>query len=105
MIYQENHSFDNYFGTYPHPANPPGEPAFHAQRGTPTVNGLTHELLTDNPNLANPTRLDRSQEITCDNNHNYVPMQEAYDGGLLDKFVQSVGPTAAGCDPTLTMDY
>ncbi|HET8582006.1 MAG TPA: alkaline phosphatase family protein [Jatrophihabitans sp.] len=105
VIYQENHSFDNYFGTYPHAANPPGEPAFHAQRGTPTVNGLTHELLTDNPNLANPTRLDRSQEITCDNNHNYVPMQEAYDGGLLDKFVQSVGPTATGCDPTLTMDY
>jgi phospholipase C len=105
VIYQENHSFDNYFGTYPHAANPAGEPVFRARPGTPAVNGLTDELLTDNPNLANPTRLDRSQEITCDNNHNYVPLQQAYDGGLLDRFVQSVGPTGAGCDPTLTMDY
>jgi phospholipase C len=23
VIYQENHSFDNYFGTYPHALNPP----------------------------------------------------------------------------------
>ncbi len=105
VIYQENHSFDNYFGTYPVAANPPGEPAFHGAPDTPAVNGLTPVLLTSNPNLANPQRLDRSQEITCDNNHNYVPMQKAYDGGLLDKFVQSVGPTGAGCDPTLTMDY
>src|SRR5215472_12575590 len=79
VIYQENHSFDNYFGTYPNAANPPGEPVFHADAGTPTVNGLSDELLTDNPNLANPQRLDRSQEITCDNNHGYVPMQRAYD--------------------------
>jgi len=105
VIYQENHSFDNYFGTYPHAANPPGEPAFHAKSDTPAVNGLSDALLTSNPNLANPQRLDRSQEITCDNNHNYVPMQQAYDGGLLDKFVQSVGPTGSGCDPSLTMDY
>jgi phospholipase C len=105
VIYQENHSFDNYFGSYPTAANPPDEPAFHAQPDTPTVNGLSDELLTANPNLANPQRLDRSQEITCDNNHNYVPLQRAYDGGLLDKFVQSVGPTGSGCDPSLTMDY
>jgi phospholipase C len=105
VIYQENHSFDNYFGTYPNAANPPGEPAFHAQPDPPTVNGLTDTLLTANPNLANPQRLDRSQEITCDNNHSYVPLQRAYDGGLLDRFVQSVGPSGSGCDPSLTMDY
>ena len=105
VIYQENRSFDNYFGTYPHAANPPGEPAFHARLGTPAVNGLSDALLTSNPNLANPQRLDRSQEITCDNNHKYVPMQQAYDGGLLDEFVQSVGSAGAGCDPSLTMDY
>ncbi|TML45175.1 MAG: alkaline phosphatase family protein [Actinobacteria bacterium] len=105
VIYQENHSFDNYFGTYPVAANPQGEPAFNARPDTPTVNGLSEALLTDNPNSANPQRLDRSQEITCDNNHNYKPMQAAYDGGLLDKFVQAVGPTSSGCDPTLTMDY
>jgi phospholipase C len=105
VIYQENHSFDNYFGTYPVAANPSGEPAFHADPDTPTVNGLSEALLTHNPNLANPQRLDRSQEITCDNNHNYTPLQAAYDGGLLDRFVQEVGPSSGGCDPTLTMDY
>jgi phospholipase C len=105
VIFQENHSFDNYFGTYPHALNPPGEPRFVPSPGTPSVNGLSEALLHDNPNLANPERLDRSQEITCDNNHNYVPMQEAYDRGLLDRFVQSTGPTYDGCDPTLTMDY
>jgi len=67
VIYQENHSFDNYFGTYPNAANPPGEPVFHADAGTPTVNGLSDELLTDNPNLANRsawTEARRSPAIT-----------------------------------------
>ncbi|MBO0881866.1 MAG: alkaline phosphatase family protein [Mycobacterium sp.] len=105
VIYQENHSFDNYFGTYPDAPNPPGEPAFHAAPHTPTVDGLTPALLNDNPNLANPFRLDRSQEITCDNNHGYTAMQKAYDNGKLDKFVQEVGPTGPGCSPTLTMGH
>ncbi len=39
IIFDENISFDHYFGTYPHAANPPGEPQFHAAPGTPTVNG------------------------------------------------------------------
>ena len=56
VIYQENHSFDNYFGTYPVAANPQGEPAFNARPDTPTVNGLSEALLTDNPNSANPQR-------------------------------------------------
>ena len=28
VIFQENVSFDHYFGTYPNAANPQGEPAF-----------------------------------------------------------------------------
>jgi phospholipase C len=28
VIFQENVSFDHYFGTYPNAANPKGEPAF-----------------------------------------------------------------------------
>src|SRR3954454_12088003 len=60
VIYDENISFDHYFGTYPHAANPPGEPAFHPARRTPSVNGLTEALRIDNPNSANPQRLDRS---------------------------------------------
>ena len=27
IIFQENETFDHYFGTYPNAANPPGEPA------------------------------------------------------------------------------
>ena len=32
VIFQENVSFDHYFGTYPHATNPPGEPAFTPHR-------------------------------------------------------------------------
>jgi Phosphoesterase family len=53
VIFQENVSFDHYFGTYPNAANPSGEPQFTALPGTPTVNGLTPTLLTDNPNFLN----------------------------------------------------
>ena len=58
MIFQENVSFDHYFGTYPDATNPPGEPQFHPATETPTVNGLSGTLLTKNPNEANPQRLD-----------------------------------------------
>jgi phospholipase C len=44
VIFQENHSFDVYFGTYPIALNPPGQPAFRARPGTPSVNGLTPTL-------------------------------------------------------------
>jgi phospholipase C len=56
VIFQENISFDHYFGTYPNATNPPGEPTFHAKADTPTVNGLSPALLTSNPNL-NPANL------------------------------------------------
>ena len=65
VIFQENISFDHYFGTYPYAANTDGSP-FKAKRGTPTVNGLYSKitkkgpigpLLTANPNTYNPTRL------------------------------------------------
>ncbi len=84
--------------------NPAGEPAFHASRGTPRVNGLTPYLLTHNPNSANPKRLDRSQALTCDQDHGYTDEQKAYDNGQADKFVQF---TAGGSctDKTTVMDY
>jgi len=105
VIFQENVSFDHYFGTYPVAANPAGQPSFTAAPGTPTVNGLTPALLTNNPNAANPARLDRSQEITCDQNHDYKPEQQAFDGGLMDQFVQNTGTSSAKCDPKVVMDY
>ena len=50
VIFQENVSFDHYFGTYPNATNPPGEPKFVADHHTPSVNGLTAGLLNNNPN-------------------------------------------------------
>src|SRR6202021_3652496 len=51
VIFQENVSFDHYFGTYPVAKNPNGENRFTALSTTPIVNGLTSTLLTNNPNL------------------------------------------------------
>src|SRR6201996_4017060 len=101
VIFQENISFDHYFGTYPYAANPKGEPAFYAKSGTPSVNNLLGGgLLTNNPNLlnsengagaTNPFRLDRSQAATADQDHDYTPEQKAFDRGLMDAFPVSVG--------------
>src|SRR5262245_66607392 len=43
VIYQENHSFEAYFATYPVAANPPAPPTFHPRPETPSVNGLRSE--------------------------------------------------------------
>src|SRR5262245_14740088 len=73
VIFQENVSFDHYFGTYPNAANnDPSEPKFTAVPGTPTVNGLTGALLTNNPNGANPFRFTRAQAALCDQDHAYT---------------------------------
>src|SRR5450755_3259048 len=74
VIFQENVSFDHYFGTYPNALNKPGENKFTASSTTPTVNGLTNALLNDNPNLnpnnlagaSNPFRIDVTQAATAD---------------------------------------
>jgi phospholipase C len=122
VIFQENVSFDHYFGTYPYALNPAGEPEFHAKKGTPTVNGLSGVLLTTNPNATNtangtgatnPFRLDRSQAATNDQNHAYGPEQAAVHFGLMDLFPEAVGtagpppnaPPAAVTTKGLTMGY
>jgi phospholipase C len=56
VVFDEDISFDHYFGTYPNAANPAGEPAFTARAGTPAVNGLSGGLLTANPNGVNRLR-------------------------------------------------
>src|SRR6516162_3967148 len=73
VIFQENVSFDHYFGTYPNATNTSGQP-FNAASGTPAVNGLTPALLNFNPNMINPQRLDPSNIndlLTCDQDHDY----------------------------------
>ena len=109
VIFDENVSFDHYFGTYPKAANTDGAP-FDAARHTPAVNGLDHTLLTQNPNTYNPDRLTHAQALTCDQDHGYLHEQQAYDGGKADKFVQftdhetCTGQAIFG-EPGLVMDY
>ena len=99
VIFQENVSFDHYFGTYPQALNPAGEPVFKAGPNTPAVNGLTNTLLNFNPNLnpangagaSNPFRFDRSQPVTPDQGHDYTQEQQALDHGLMDLFPRFTG--------------
>ncbi len=110
VVFQENVSFDHYFGTYPNAANTDGKP-FRAAPGTPTVNGLSPDLLTNNPNGMNPARLSRSQGLTCDQDHDYKDEQLAFDHGAMDKFIQYTQkntckpPLYGAKDPRLVLDY
>ena len=99
VIFQENVSFDHYFATYPVAANnSSSEPSFTAAPNTPSVNGLNGPLLTNNPNSAQPFRLTRAQAVTCDQDHNYADEQKAFNSGLMNKFVETVGSSSASCD-------
>jgi phospholipase C len=101
VIFGENISFDHYFGSYPMALNVKGEPKFKATADTPSVNGFTDGLLFNNPNFlntalnganaSNPFRLDRSEASTADQDHDYTPEQEAFDGGLMDGFPNFTG--------------
>jgi len=91
VIFQENVSFDHYFGTYPHAKeNNDGSKYFRgAKDDTPRVNNLASAgLLTNNPNAANPFRIDRKNANTCDEDHSYGDEQFAFDGGLMDRFAK-----------------
>jgi phospholipase C len=117
VIFQENVSTDHYFATYPNAANPPNEPQFTAAADTPSMVGLSGPLLTDNPNAIaasggfnsqyNPTRLDRSEPVTCDNDHDYEPEQKAYNGGLVNQFPENTGCSngVGTYDDSIVMDY
>jgi phospholipase C len=141
VIFQENASFDHYFATYPNAqfatneaetswvqgsvqgtpgsasATVQGTPItasnFKPVNDTPTVNGLTGALLTNNPNktangnTANPTRLVPAGSYTCSQNHSYGPEQAMVDSGLMDKFPQQNMNRGNGCAPdgSTAMDY
>src|SRR6201998_3943790 len=86
VIFNENRSFDHYFGTYPNALNPEGEPLFEPAKNTQRdINNLLSNpsLLDNNPNLnalngtvaSNPFRLDRTQADTSDQKHAYTSEQ------------------------------
>jgi phospholipase C len=118
VIFNENNSFDHYFGTYPQAQNNPGETPFYAQSGTPVPNNLVQplnvqtgftpitgvNLLTSNPTAANsangasainPLRLAPAYAETSSQNHKYGPEQEAADNAAMDlypKYTGTAGP-------------
>jgi phospholipase C len=108
VIFQENVSFDHYFGTYPNAANTDGT-KFKASDDTPQVNGLNAALLASNPNSANPKRLGTDMVLTCDQGHEYGPEQKAFNGGLMNKFVENTDVESCAAPdkgaPGLVMDY
>jgi phospholipase C len=120
VIFQENVSFDHYFGTYPKAKNLAGETPFVARPDTPKANNLVTpldvnhnfgplagvDLLNNNPNsnpaapnngklngtaASNPFRLSPSQVLTADQGHNESPEESAYDNGKMDGFPVWVG--------------
>jgi phospholipase C len=97
VIFQENVSFDHYFGTYPHAENSLGELAFHAKPNTPKVNGLTFALRKHNPNSSAPFRLSRKENYTCDQDHAYKAEQKAFDQGRMDLFPENTGNGNPNC--------
>jgi len=114
IIFQENVSFDHYFGTYPYAANTSGQPISGGRHvkvnglyDTPGLNGKG-TLLTNNPNTdasgnqVNPRRLDPANindVLLCDQDHDYNDEQKAFDDGKMDKFPTTVA-TSSGTSPT-----
>src|ERR1700681_1510455 len=77
ILYQENISFDHYFGTYGHGSN-----------GIPAGSTLTHTngALTFGPYA--PTQLSgATQSRTCDVDHNYNDMIQMVNHGAMDMFL------------------
>jgi phospholipase C len=108
VIFQENVSFDHYFATYPHAKpNKNGTRYLGTPKDdTPRVNNLESAgLLTNNPNLANPFRIDPSNPNTCDQNHAYSAEESAFHGGLMDMFVQQTGCADAVLGADAVMGY
>ena len=101
VIFDENVSFDHYFGTYPNALNPPHETAFKARPGTPQVNGLTPMLLEAQPEFPEcksksglcrkPFPARSCAGYTADQNHGYTDEQLAFHAGLMDSFPQYTG--------------
>ena len=78
ILYQENISFDHYFGTYGHGSN-----------GIPAGSTLTHTDGVQTWGPYAPTQLSgATQSRTCDVDHNYSNMIRMVDHGAMDQFLQ-----------------
>ena len=105
VIFEENVSFDHYFGTYPNALNLLGETPFTALPGTLAVDGLSQSLLTQNPNLtnarngngaSNPFRLSPLNAATADQDHSYSQEQLA---SMAAPWICSHAPSVQRIDP------
>jgi phospholipase C len=118
VIFQENNSFDHYFGTYPnalYPTGegvsgqfPSGESPFVALPNTPSVNGLNPAV--NKISTVAPFRLDRAQALTCDNDNHYKDEQTAYNKGEVNLFPTTTSGTTevvpgTPCTADLSMGY
>ncbi|MGH8859702.1 MAG: alkaline phosphatase family protein [Jatrophihabitantaceae bacterium] len=104
VLFDENVSYDHFFGTYPRAANTDGTRFYAASSTSRNNNLITSGALTSNPTEYYPKRLTPDQALTCDQDHGYGAEQKAENGGAMDKFVQntSVDSCSGGrCAPPL----
>jgi len=84
VVFQENHAFDNYFGTFP---------------GADGIAGKSGICLPQKKGSATPCVSPfHSPSLTpADMNHNWSSAHQDYDGGKMDGFVYSEGNQATMC--------
>jgi phospholipase C len=122
VIFQENVSFDHYFGTYPYDVNPTTGAQSLFRAGAVDPIGINNyianpTLLTTNPNAqntlnnappaaghsvpvrsggaVNPFLLVRAAATTDDQDHSYPAEQRAFDAGAMDPFPHYAGQGSA----------
>src|SRR5258708_10988392 len=92
ILYQENISFDHYFGTYGHSSN-----------GIPSGSTLSYTNGVSTWGPYSPTQLSGiTQRRTCDVDHSYTDMIRIFDHGAMDKFLSASTPPAQGNDKIVT---
>src|SRR6202140_1969721 len=78
ILYQENISFDHYFGTYGHGSN-----------GIPAGSALTYSNGTQTWGPFAPTQLSvPAQNLTCDVDHGYADMIKMANQGTMNMYLQ-----------------
>jgi phospholipase C len=90
ILYQENISFDHYFGTYGHGSN-----------GIPAGSTLTYSNGTSTWGPFAPTQLlGTTQSRTCDVDHSYTDMIQMVNHGAMNQFLQFGNDKTVGTPST-----